>query len=321
MYRGSTLRNTAEAVGLVVNTGEECKIRMNAHKNEHAKAPAMQGIVNRIVALLVVFVVLLSVGCSLANRYWTDHFERFAWYLKGAEVPYVHILFGFIIMFNTLIPLSLYISLEIIKLGQLVLMQDVEMYDAETDTPMVANTTTILENLGQITHVFSDKTGTLTENKMRFRKMSVAGAAWLHDMDVVRDAEEKEKNERKRKLSTRRTGTAGTVASMRRSVSRRVGSRPSSRVILQPDSEPMDVPLIGGPQSPATPATPAPPVARRTNSTTASHWRSSVRPARAQPDLKTEDLIRYIARRAAHGLFEEDPPLHPLHGPLPHVPT
>lgn len=48
IYRGSVLRNTACAYGMVINTGEECKIRMNAMKNPKAKAPSMQRIVNQV---------------------------------------------------------------------------------------------------------------------------------------------------------------------------------------------------------------------------------------------------------------------------------
>lgn len=186
VYRGSTLRNTAEVIGLVVNSGEECKIRMNASKNAHAKAPAMQYKVNKIVILLVVFVVILSAGCSVGNILWVQETKPIAWYLSGYVVAFGQILVGFVIVFNTLIPLSLYVSLEIVKLGQLMLLRDIDLYDPVSNTPMVANTTTILEDLGQVSYVFSDKTGTLTENVMRFRKMSVAGTAWLHDMDIRR---------------------------------------------------------------------------------------------------------------------------------------
>lgn len=191
VYRGSTLRNTAEAIGVVVNSGEECKIRMNASKNVHAKAPAMQFKVNKIVILLVFFVVILSVGCSVGNILWVQDTSSIAWYLNGYVVSFGQILIGFVIVFNTLIPLSLYVSLEIVKIGQVMLLRDIDLYDTASNTPMVANTTTILEDLGQVSYVFSDKTGTLTENLMQFRKMSVAGTAWLHDMDVRRDAKAK----------------------------------------------------------------------------------------------------------------------------------
>ena len=281
VFRGSTLRNTAEAVGLVINTGEECKIRMNANKNVSAKAPAMQGTVNRIVIMLVVFVGLLTAGCTIGNHIWARR-DGMAWYLTGADVILAHIVFGFIIMFNTLIPLSLYISLEVIKLGQLFLMQDVEMYDVETDTPMVANTTTILEDLGQVSYIFSDKTGTLTENNMRFRKMSVAGTAWLHDMDVVREAEEKARKRGPKKTPPTKQPKAGQPSS--RSVSKTNSSQST-------DAEPMEEPLIEAPGE-GTPGKRTP-----SRSSSVARWKSTARPTSAHPELKTEDLIRYIRDR------------------------
>ncbi|KAJ1329638.1 phospholipid-translocating ATPase [Microdochium nivale] len=193
VFRGSTLRNTSEAWGLVVNSGEECKIRMNSNRGAPAKAPKMQAWLNRIVLFLVCVLLIITAGCTGGYYLWRGRYdEDGAWYLTGAQVPFVQIWFGFIIMFNTLIPLSLYVVLEIIKIGQLLLMSDVDMYDEETDTPLRINTTTIFENLGQISYVLSDKTGTLTENKMRFRKVTIAGTAWYHDRDIQQEAMERQ---------------------------------------------------------------------------------------------------------------------------------
>lgn len=184
IYRGSILRNTKEIVGLVIYSGEECKIRMNANERPRIKAPALQSVVNKVVVIIVVFVVLLALVNTVAYHVQGTKVEGKSWYIINARVPSLQIITSFIILFNTLVPLSLYVSLEIVKLFQTRLMNDIEMYDERSDTPMEVRTSTINEELGQVNYIFSDKTGTLTDNCMRFRKMSVAGTAWIHEWDL-----------------------------------------------------------------------------------------------------------------------------------------
>ncbi|KAL8710067.1 MAG: hypothetical protein Q9220_005338 [cf. Caloplaca sp. 1 TL-2023] len=185
IYRGSIIRNTPEVYALVIYTGEECKIRMNATKNPRIKAPSLQAVVNKVVIIIVLFVLALAIFNTVAYQIWQESTEEKSWYLVDASVGFFPILSSFIILFNTMIPLSLYVSLEIVKLFQMILMNDIEMFDEESNTPMEARTSTINEELGQISYIFSDKTGTLTNNLMRFRKMSVAGTSWFHDSNVT----------------------------------------------------------------------------------------------------------------------------------------
>ncbi|EHL02334.1 putative phospholipid-transporting ATPase IA [Glarea lozoyensis 74030] len=202
IFRGSIVRNTAQVIGMVINTGEECKIRMNASKNPEAKSPAIQKMTNRVVILLAVFVVLLASGCTVGYVVWKRDFERHAWYLENATVRMIDIFIAFAIMFNNLIPLALYISLELIKFAQFLLLHDVEMYDEASNTPMVSNTQNIYENLGQVTHILSDKTGTLTENVMKLRKMTVGGEIWTHKEKGVDDEADSVKANETTKRST-----------------------------------------------------------------------------------------------------------------------
>ncbi|KAM7195758.1 hypothetical protein V8F20_007328 [Naviculisporaceae sp. PSN 640] len=269
VYRGCTLRNTPSAIGMVINTGEECKIRRNANRHPSAKKPALERMSNKIVITLAIFVIALSVGCSMGYLIWQEQYEKFAWYLQGLEVPFQNIIIGFAIQFNNLIPLALYVSLEIVKIGQMLMLNsDLEMYDQESDTPARCNTNTILENLGQIGFVFSDKTGTLTQNVMKFRKLSIAGTTWLHDMDMV-SPEPISDEHKSMALETYPTdlNTTSTEDSTRRLSTSPTLARSVTRIST----------------------TSAP---RRSTS-----WRSTGRPDHVQPNLNTRDLLEFIRLR------------------------
>lgn len=270
MYRGSILRNTSEAIGMIIYSGEECKIRMNANKMPRIKAPHLQAVVNKIVLAIVCFVLSLALFNTIAYQIWHRETEQHSWYLRSAHVPFGQILTSFFIMFNTMIPLSLYVSMEIIKVSQmLLLIQDIDMYDEKSDTPLEARTSTINEELGQVSYIFSDKTGTLTDNEMRFRKLSVAGTAWLHDFDIMGDDGPKLVHKKRSKGKGKVRKSFVSHHSDRRKSS--VDPRVLDGLLEHTDS-------FGREEAPPK-------------------WKSSARPGKNQPEQRTWEMIQYIQQR------------------------
>ncbi|KAM9264959.1 phospholipid-transporting ATPase VA [Cariama cristata] len=112
----------------------------------------------------------------------------------------VYLFLTVIIVFQVMIPISLYVSIEIVKICQVYFIhQDKDLYDEETDSQLQCRALNITEDLGQVQFIFSDKTGTLTENKMVFRRCTVSGIEYSHDDNAKRlamyqepDSEEEE---------------------------------------------------------------------------------------------------------------------------------
>ena len=59
--------------------------------------------------------------------------------------------------------------------ARLIIENDLEMYHAESDTPAIAKTSSLNEELGMVEYIFSDKTGTLTQNRMTVVEMWTDG--------------------------------------------------------------------------------------------------------------------------------------------------
>lgn len=71
------------------------------------------------------------------------------------------------------------LSVEVLRLGHSFFINwDQKMYYGQTDTSAEARTTTLNEELGQVEFIFSDKTGTLTQNIMVFSKCSINGQTY-----------------------------------------------------------------------------------------------------------------------------------------------
>ncbi|XP_070253211.1 phospholipid-transporting ATPase VD isoform X2 [Myotis yumanensis] len=194
LLRGCTIRNTEAVVGIVVYAGHETKAMLN-NSGPRYKRSKLERRANTDVLWCVLLLLIMCLTGALGHGVWLSRYESIP--LFHIPEPDGHVispvLAGFymfwtmIILLQVLIPISLYVSIEVVKLGQIYFIQsDVDFYNEKMESTIQCRALNITEDLGQIQYLFSDKTGTLTENKMVFRRCSVAGFDYCHEENAKR---------------------------------------------------------------------------------------------------------------------------------------
>lgn len=181
LLRGCTLRNTEWCFGLVIFGGPDTKLMQNSGKTIF-KRTSVDHLMNVLVLCIFGFLATMCTILTIGNAIWEmkegSVFTAFLPREPGIDAGLSSFLtfWSYVIVLNTVVPISLYVSVEIIRLGNSYFIDwDRKMYYPKNDTPAQARTTTLNEELGQIKYIFSDKTGTLTQNIMTFNKCTING--------------------------------------------------------------------------------------------------------------------------------------------------
>ncbi|XP_055074307.2 phospholipid-transporting ATPase IC [Misgurnus anguillicaudatus] len=181
LLRGTVLRNTDTAYGLAIYTGTDSKILQNCGGLK-LKKTHVEILLNKAVLVILVIMVtvalLLAVGAGIFEYWVSPKIEVLSAVQRGYSAAYLGFLtfWGYIILLSPSLPMSLYITFEVIHMVHCLLIGwDLEMYWEDNDSPAQARTSTLNEELGQVGHLLSDKTGTLTQNRLLFRQCYIDG--------------------------------------------------------------------------------------------------------------------------------------------------
>lgn len=184
VLRGCNLRNTDWVLGVVVFTGFDTKIMMNAGITPSKRSRITRELNWNVIYNFSILVIMCLVSGIIEGIAFGRGDNTIAFFEYGS-IGGTAALDGFItfwaalILFQNLVPISLYISLEIIKTCQaFFIYSDTEMYYERLDYPCTPKSWNISDDLGQIEYIFSDKTGTLTQNVMEFKKATINGVPY-----------------------------------------------------------------------------------------------------------------------------------------------
>lgn len=167
--RSAMVRNTVKVYGLVVYIGKNTKIMKNLQQRIY-KQSALDKAMNRyiflVLAILFIFLLILAFFALVTQLDYDYEHEVLGKYTNPG-LNFIYVILAYLLLMNIILPLSLVITLQILKIVQnFYLLGDDDFHEHEEDKHPLVNSVNLNDQLGQVKYILSDKTGTLTQNKM-----------------------------------------------------------------------------------------------------------------------------------------------------------
>ncbi|KAI2650373.1 Phospholipid-transporting ATPase IK [Labeo rohita] len=184
LLRGTVLQNTDKAYGLVIYTGADSKILQNCGKLK-LKKTRVEILLNKTVLVILLSMLtaalLLAVGAGLFEHRVSPQYEVVSVLQRDSSPAYLGFItfWGYIILLSPSMPMSLYITFEVIHMVHCLLIGwDIEMYWEDNNSPAQARTTTLNEELGQCFiagHIYGDMSKEIKPLDLSWNRFSCGG--------------------------------------------------------------------------------------------------------------------------------------------------
>ncbi|XP_073676048.1 phospholipid-transporting ATPase IG isoform X2 [Garra rufa] len=189
LLKGATLKNTKKIYGVAVYTGMETKMALN-YQGKSQKRSAVEKSINAFLLVYLCILISKAIVCTTLKYVWqSKEGQDEPWYNEKTQKEkdtnmYLKMFtdfLSFMVLFNFIIPVSMYVTVEMQKfLGSFFITWDKDFFDPEIQEGALVNTSDLNEELGQVEYVFTDKTGTLTQNNMEFIECCIDGFQYKH---------------------------------------------------------------------------------------------------------------------------------------------
>ncbi|XP_040564525.1 phospholipid-transporting ATPase VD isoform X2 [Lepeophtheirus salmonis] len=192
LLRECILKNTDYVEGIVVYAGHESKVMLNNGGPRYKRSELERKMNLEVIWCVFILLVLCFIG-AVGSGIWLDYFnDNYAPFLNvlsqgDSNPPFEGFLtfWTFVIILQVIIPMSLYVTIEMAKLLQVYLIhKDEKMYDKLCGKRVECRALNIPEELGMVQYIFCDKTGTLTDNKMIFKNCTIRGVDFSHNSSM-----------------------------------------------------------------------------------------------------------------------------------------
>nr|CEL74529.1 TPA: phospholipid-transporting P-type ATPase,putative [Toxoplasma gondii VEG] len=189
LLRGTSMVETKWAYGAVVYAGRQTRLMMNSRVGAVQKWSRLELNYSSHVVVMIIVQVLSVFLLSFMSIYWIETQGYRASYLDlrhyVSTIKNFGLTFGAtFLVFASFVPLDLFMLWEICRFVQgLFINFDKEMYSTEAERHALSQAAQLIEEMGNVTHVYSDKTGTLTKNIMQLKCVGL-GDGFEYGMDL-----------------------------------------------------------------------------------------------------------------------------------------